>query len=73
MIKLHFAGDYRAFSTKTILMFIVGLVYFVTPTDLLPDFIPVLGFTDDIALLYWIFQSFAEDIEQFKSSLPNND
>lgn len=73
MIKMHFSGEYRAFSAKTILAFIFGLVYFVTPTDLIPDFIPALGFGDDIALLYWIFKNFADDIHQFESYLPEND
>ena len=73
MIQMHFSGEYKAFSTKTILAFVFGLVYFVTPTDLIPDFIPALGFGDDIALLYWIFKNFADDIRQFESYLPEND
>lgn len=65
MIKAHIAGEYRSFSPKTLLIFIFALVYFVTPTDLMPDFIPVLGLTDDISLVYYVVKSFAEDIEEF--------
>jgi uncharacterized membrane protein YkvA (DUF1232 family) len=28
-----------------------ALAYFILPTDLIPDFLPVLGFTDDAAVL----------------------
>jgi uncharacterized membrane protein YkvA (DUF1232 family) len=28
-----------------------GLGYFILPTDLIPDFAPILGFTDDLSLL----------------------
>lgn len=28
-----------------------SLAYFVVPTDLLPDFLPFLGFTDDVTVL----------------------
>lgn len=28
-----------------------SLAYFVVPTDLLPDFLPLLGFTDDVTVL----------------------
>ncbi len=33
------------------MVFIGALGYFILPTDLIGDFIPVMGFTDDIALL----------------------
>jgi len=65
MIQAHINGEYKAFSTKTILMFVFALVYFITPLDLIPDFIPVLGLTDDISIVYFIFRSFIEDIEAF--------
>jgi uncharacterized membrane protein YkvA (DUF1232 family) len=37
-------------SAKAVLM--GALAYFIVPTDLLPDFIAWLGFTDDAAVLY---------------------
>lgn len=66
MLKSHFNGDYTAFSTSTILSIVFGLLYFITPIDLIPDFIPALGLTDDITLIYFIFRNLAEDIENFR-------
>ena len=34
-----------AWSSKT--MVIAGLLYFISPIDLLPDYIPILGYIDD--------------------------
>ena len=34
-----------------IVVIVAALGYFILPTDLLADIIPVLGFTDDIAFL----------------------
>ncbi|MEQ8474554.1 MAG: DUF1232 domain-containing protein [Marinoscillum sp.] len=67
MIRAHINGTYTAFSLATVLTLVFGLVYFITPIDLIPDFIPALGLTDDISLLYFIFKSLADDIMRFKA------
>jgi len=37
-----------------IFLLVVGLLYFLFPHDLIRDFIPVLGYFDDLALILWI-------------------
>ena len=66
MVKAHISGDYKSFSLSTLSLLVFGLVYFITPTDLIPDVIPALGFTDDLSILVWIFRSLKEDIENFE-------
>ncbi len=66
MVRSHINGSYRAFSATTLLTLVFGLIYFVTPVDLIPDFIPALGLTDDISLVYFIFKNLAEDISRFR-------
>lgn len=39
-----------------------ALGYLILPTDLIPDFLPVAGFTDDIAALTWAIYSVAKNI-----------
>ena len=42
---------------------IVGaLGYLLLPTDLIPDFLPVVGFTDDLAALAWALYSVAKNV-----------
>lgn len=65
MIKAHISGEYHAFSRKTILLTIFALLYFVIPTDVIPDFIPALGLTDDISLVYFIYKQIEKDIAKF--------
>lgn len=39
-----------------------ALGYFILPTDLIPDFIPVLGYTDDAAALATVIKVVAKNI-----------
>lgn len=42
---------------KVRLMFIASLGYLIMPADLIADFLPVIGFTDDIAFLSYVISS----------------
>ncbi|MBQ5979278.1 MAG: DUF1232 domain-containing protein [Bacteroidales bacterium] len=39
-----------------------ALGYLLLPTDLIPDFLPVAGYTDDLAALTWALYSVAKNI-----------
>lgn len=39
-----------------------ALGYFILPIDLIPDFIPGAGFTDDLAALTWALYSVAKNV-----------
>lgn len=66
MVRAHINGSYRAFAPMTLLMFVFALLYFITPIDLIPDFVPALGFTDDIAVAIMIMRRFSTDIEKYR-------
>ena len=66
MIRAHINGTYQGFSPMTLLMFVFVLVYFITPIDLIPDFVPALGFTDDITVALMVMKRFSEDIKRYR-------
>ena len=66
MIKAYIVGEYREVPWKTILFMFAGLIYFINPLDLISDFIPGIGYVDDIAIILYIFKSVEEDIERFE-------
>lgn len=39
-----------------------ALGYFILPIDLIPDFVPVAGYTDDMAALLWAFYAVAKNV-----------
>lgn len=66
MLKAYKNKEYSQLPWKSILMLTAGLIYFVMPLDLVPDFIPVLGLLDDASIMVWIFSSLRKDIEAFE-------
>jgi uncharacterized membrane protein YkvA (DUF1232 family) len=67
LTRLWVTRKYTGVSQQAILYTIVAVVYFVTPTDFVPDFLLGLGFVDDIAVLSWALSMIQEDLIKFKS------
>ena len=67
MIKAWGSRRYRKISTQTIVYAVVAVVYFLTPTDLIPDFLLGLGYIDDIGVVTWALSHIKEDLELFKN------
>jgi len=66
LVKAYAQGEYRLVPWKSILSVTAGLVYFLNPFDLIPDFIPVSGFIDDFTVLMLIANSLHRDIKLFE-------
>lgn len=73
LLKFYATGEYRSVDLKNVVIIITAFVYFLSPIDLIPDFIPMLGFADDIALVSFVFNSVSEEIEKFETWLLNRD
>ena len=66
LIKAYAKGDYRELPTGSLIKILAALIYFVSPIDLLPDLLPVIGLSDDLALLVWVGNSLASDFSKFE-------
>lgn len=66
LVRAYASGEYRELPWKTLLRVVAVLIYFVSPIDILPDFLPIVGLTDDIALMLWLFSGIKDDIEKFR-------
>lgn len=66
MMRAYRQGDYKAIPRRSLTLIIAALLYFVSPIDFLPDFLPLLGFTDDIALIIFVYNSIRSDVEKFR-------
>lgn len=52
-LLLYFVLKSPSTSSKDRAKILGSLGYFILPIDLIPDFIPVAGYTDDLAALTW--------------------
>ena len=73
LVKAYASGEYRDIELKSLIIMIASLVYFLSPIDLLPDFLPFLGYADDIALLTFVLQNMRGEIEKFELWEMNKD
>lgn len=66
MIQAHRSGQFKV-SNKTLGLIVLGLVYFITPLDIIPDFLPLIGFADDLSVLIAIYNSVKHEVDAFKA------
>lgn len=59
-------GNYREVPKGSIIAIIGALIYFLSPIDLIPDFIPVIGYIDDIFVLGLVFNQVKSDLEEYE-------
>lgn len=66
LVRNYVSGNYRQIETSTIVSALGVLLYTLSPVDIVPDFIPVVGFLDDLALLSWFVEKFQAEIVRFR-------
>ncbi len=70
LLKDYKRGLYQA-PWKLITAVGFAAVYLLMPFDVIPDFIPVLGFTDDAGILFLVLKTFQSEIEQYRQWKDN--
>ena len=58
-------GKYQI-DKKTFLIIAGALAYAALPTDLIPDFIPGIGFIDDAFVIGWTVKTIKDEIDRYK-------
>lgn len=61
-----FADSTYHFPRRLWILAVFSLLYLVCPIDIIPDFIPVLGFADDVSLLTGVFFLFVKEVKKYE-------
>ncbi len=66
LIRDWFNGSYDRIPGRMIASLAGALLYFISPIDLVPDWIPLAGFLDDAAILAAVFKLSEADLKNYR-------
>ena len=68
LLRAWAGGTYTGVASANLLLVVGAVVYFLMPADLVPDFIPGLGFVDDVAVVTGVIGAVREELAKFRAS-----
>ena len=66
LVRAYIKKQYTDVSPSTIMLAVAGLIYVVTPVDLIPDYILGPGLLDDAAVIGIVLQAIQMDLSKYK-------
>lgn len=66
MLKDYFRKKYTDVPVGTIMAIVGSLLYVLLPADIIPDFIPIIGYLDDAAVLATCITFVHSDVQKYK-------
>jgi len=65
MLIDYFEGNYTEIPTDTLGAIVVMCAYVISPIDLVPDIIPIVGFVDDFVVVRFVLLFAKKDLERY--------
>ena len=65
VVRDYQRGEYRDMAAPKLLIIIAAIIYFVSPFDVIPDWIPVLGHIDDAFVIGLALKSVRPELDTF--------
>jgi uncharacterized membrane protein YkvA (DUF1232 family) len=59
-------GMYKA-SFMTVVALVAGLLYILSPVDFIPDFVPLFGWMDDGAIMYFLLKRMMIELGRYNA------
>ena len=66
VLKDWVSGEYKELPKRSLVILTAALLYFITPTDLVPDFIPLSGYLDDATVIAFVYSQITKDLDNYK-------
>ena len=65
LIRAYHHREYRDILSQNLLIVVAAIIYFVSPFDVIPDWVPVLGHIDDSFVVALALSSVRPDLDTF--------
>jgi len=66
LVKAYAQKEYTDIPIGSIIAIVGALIYLLSPIDLIPDAIPVIGYLDDAAVLAFAYKLVRDDVLEYK-------
>jgi uncharacterized membrane protein YkvA (DUF1232 family) len=65
LLQSYLKHDYTKIPWGSVVLVVVAIIYFVSPIDLIPDWIPLAGFIDDAAVIGFVINQIRNDLDDY--------
>jgi uncharacterized membrane protein YkvA (DUF1232 family) len=65
LIRDYVKGEYKQTPWRTIAAIIFSILYLINPFDLIPDFIPGIGWLDDMTIIGLVMSGISRDLKDY--------
>jgi uncharacterized membrane protein YkvA (DUF1232 family) len=65
MFQAYMRREYTKVPWGSIVLVVIAIIYFVSPLDLVPDWLPLAGFVDDAAVIGFVIKAIQNDLNAF--------
>ena len=67
LVSAYAHDEYRRIPVRSLVYALGALLYFLSPVDLVPDFLPVVGYLDDVAVVVAVVKALNKDLDRFRA------
>jgi uncharacterized membrane protein YkvA (DUF1232 family) len=65
LFRAYIRREYVKIPWSSIVVIVAAIIYFVSPIDLIPDFLPAAGFIDDAAVIAFVLGQIKSELDAF--------
>lgn len=73
LVRAYVKKEYKEIPIGSIIGLVSALIYFLSPVDLIPDVLPVIGYVDDAVVIALAIRFAYTDLEDFKKWKANQE
>ena len=73
LLQAYYRGEYTDVSKRTLVTIAAGVLYFLMPLDVIPDFLLGLGLADDAAVIGYVIAAVRGEIDAYRTYLAGKE